>query len=147
MLKFIICFSALFFSTISIAIATPSGLEDPANPGGISSVNPTLTTQSQSGYVSSLSSTLCQLILIVNGRVGRAMAAIAIFGLGIAFFLGKITWTLITTLGIGLGTLFGAKSIALVLLPYAVTVTDPSSGAQVTATPDEIIRKVCPELI
>jgi len=85
--------------------------------------------------------TLCQVIIFMQGRTGRAIALGMLFSMGIMFFLGKITWPQIVTFGIGLAILFGAKNIALMILPYYIM---DESNAEITT--DEAIKKVCPEI-
>lgn len=133
----------ILFTSISSSVLAETGSSVGAQ--GLEAVNPNAIEASGSDR-SALSDSLCQIILILNGRVGRALAAIAIFGLGIAFFLGKITWTLITTMGIGMGVLFGAKTVTLMLLPYSVKTVNPDTGTQEDVSPEELIRKACPEL-
>jgi type IV secretory pathway VirB2 component (pilin) len=92
--------------------------------------------------------TLCSLILFLQGRTGRVMAAFAMFAFGFGFFLNKISWTALVVLIMGFAFLFGAKSIALIFLPYATTYSDPEDPTIGTkkVTTESIIQKACPEL-
>jgi type IV secretory pathway VirB2 component (pilin) len=92
-----------------------------------------------------LATSLCQLILLLNGRIGRAIAVIAIFTLAILFMTSKLTVPVFLTFIIGIAMLFGAKSIALIMLPSYVKVKEADRGV-VTKTPEELIKQVCPEL-
>ena len=92
-----------------------------------------------------LATSLCQLILLLNGRVGRAIAVIAILTLAILFMTSKLTVPVFLTFIIGIALLFGAKSIALIMLPSYVKVKEADRGV-VNKTPEELIKQVCPEL-
>jgi type IV secretory pathway VirB2 component (pilin) len=92
-----------------------------------------------------LATSICQLILLLNGRTGRAVAVIAVFALAFLFMLGKLQITLFLTFIAGMALLFGAKSIALVMLPSYVKVKETDRGL-VKKSPDELVKQVCPEL-
>lgn len=115
--------------------------------GSITAVNP---EQMQSDGItpdqSQLVNSLCTLILILNGRIARVLAAVAIFAVGIMFFLGKITWPVLTTIGVAMGLVFGAKTVAIIMLPRAVYVHDAYQEETLVKTPSEIISQACPEL-
>jgi type IV secretory pathway VirB2 component (pilin) len=114
----------------------------------IESVNTTKITQdARVEGQSELVNALCTLILILNGRIARVIAAVAIFAIGIMFFMGKITWQIIVTIGIALGLVFGAKNVAILLLPRAVHVYDTHQGDVSTKTTSQIITQSCPELL
>jgi len=90
---------------------------------------------------------LCDVIVFVQGRIGRAIALGAIVVMGIQFFLGKVTWTSIVILAVGLALLFGSKSIALVLLKRYIEVKDPNDATKVTMmSTEQAVREVCPEI-
>lgn len=102
-------------------------------------------TASEGAKNNQLATSLCQIILLLNGRTGRALAVIAILALALLFMTSKLNATVFITFIIGLAVLFGAKTIALALLPSYVSVKDADRGA-VKRTPDELVRQVCPEL-
>ena len=139
LLAFIILFSQL---GTQFALA-----EDPSSEN-IESVN-----QSQyegSGYNvenSALVNSLCTLIMIMNGRLARVMAAVAIFVIGIFFFMGKITWPVLISVPIAFGIIFGAKTVAIALLPRATQIYNTREKALETKTSSEIITQACPELL
>ncbi len=93
-----------------------------------------------------LGDTLCQIILMLSGRIGRLAAAIACFIVGIMFLLGKITWPFLVTMVIGFALIFGAKSIVIAFLPNYIMVRDPNQQKDVAMTPEEIINSNCREL-
>jgi hypothetical protein len=62
------------------------------------------------------------------------------------FMTSKLNVPTFLTIVIGLAMLFGAKSVALVLLPNYVTVKDIDRNEAIKKSPDELVREVCPEL-
>jgi type IV secretory pathway VirB2 component (pilin) len=95
---------------------------------------------------------LCDVIMIIRGRYGRAIAVIALMSMATAFMLGNISWQKIATLGLGLALLFGAETVAYALLPATLRgVSGVSPGGKTFVankyyTPEELVREVCPEL-
>ena len=91
--------------------------------------------------------TLCYVILLTQGRIGRAIAMTSIAVFGLLFFLGKVTWPSIVIMIVGIVILFGARQVALLFLDNSITVNDPNEYGQTKQmTPDQIIQTVCPEL-
>ena len=134
-----LAFLLLFSSTVFAETSTSDNIE---------SVNPTqVNEQGRVESQSELVNALCTLILILNGRIARVIAAVAIFAIGIMFFMGKITWQIIVTIGIALGLVFGAKNVAILLLPRAVHVYDEHQGEVSTKTTSQIVTQACPELL
>lgn len=107
----------------------------------------TLQSSGDTQNQSDLANSLCTLIMILNGRIARVLSAVAIFVIGILFFLGKITWPIIVTIGIAFGLVFGAKAVAILLLPRAISSYDATQKETLTQTPSEIISQACPELL
>ena len=91
---------------------------------------------------------LCLLILILTGTIARVILSLAIFVIGILFFLGKINWTALVSIAIGAGITYGAVMIVVAILPRATQVVDQTSGSQViiTKTTSQIIGESCPEI-
>jgi len=54
---------------------------------------------------------LCNVLKMVTGNGGKAFAAFAIISLGIGFFTGKVSWSLMIGVTAGVGALFGAPTI------------------------------------
>lgn len=92
-----------------------------------------------------LASSICQMILFLNGRIGRAIAVIASFSLALLFMMGKLQVSIFLTFIIGMALLFGAKSIALVMLPSYIKVKEVDRGI-VKKSPEELVKKACTEL-
>lgn len=55
--------------------------------------------------------TLCNIVGFINGRIGRAIATIAIIIVGVGALMGKISWGMAIIVGIGVAIVFGASSI------------------------------------
>jgi type IV secretory pathway VirB2 component (pilin) len=137
----ILAITLLCFQAFAIASEAPSSQN-------IVSVNPAqISSDGNTKNQSDLANALCTLILILNGRIARVIAAVAIFAIGIMFFMGKITWPVIVTIGIAMGLVFGAKVVAIALLPRAIQTYDQTQGEITTTTTSEIISQACPELL
>ena len=54
---------------------------------------------------------LCEIVAAITGKVGRAIATIAVVFLGIGAFFGKVTWGLAVAVSIGIFAIFGAATI------------------------------------
>ncbi len=79
--------------------------------------------QFDSGYVGICSSSgankdrngivivLCNAIGIVTGGAGRAVVLIVVVVVGVLFFIGKVNWSLLVAIGLGVGVMFGAHAI------------------------------------
>lgn len=136
-----------FFIFTTNAFSAP---EDITENDGLVAINPNATKGDETNQ---LASSICQFILILNGRIGRAIAVIAILIIAFIFMSkDKLSVPVLLSIIIGITLLFGAKSIALVLLPSYVTVKDSDQmkvggSGKVKKTPDELIRQYCPELI
>lgn len=96
---------------------------------------------------------LCDIILFLRGRYGRALAIIAIMSTSWGFILGNVSWQRVTTLVVGFSLLFGAEGFAFVILPSQIKGVEgvTSSGfvfdRNKTYTPQELVKHVCPELV
>ena len=95
---------------------------------------------------------LCDIILLIRGRIGRALALIAIMTTAWGFMLGHSNWQRVSSLVVGFGLLFGAEGIAYIILPSTIKgvagttasgfILNPSKSY----TPQVIVSQVCPEL-
>lgn len=136
-----------FFVFTTNAFSAP---QDITEDEGLVAVKP---TASRGDETNQLASSICQFILILNGRIGRAIAVIAVLIIAFIFMSkDKLSVPVLVSIIIGITLLFGAKSIALVLLPSYVTVKDSDqmkagNSGKVKKTPDELIRQYCPELV
>ncbi|MBY0408198.1 MAG: TrbC/VirB2 family protein [Rickettsiales bacterium] len=58
---------------------------------------------------------LCYVLYIIMGNAGRGMATIGMSVLGISAILGKASWGLAITVGVGIAVIFGCMNIVWVL--------------------------------
>lgn len=66
---------------------------------------------SGSGDFGNVGAKLCEVVSAITGKVGRAVATIAVVFLGIGAFFGKVTWGLAVAVSIGIFAIFGAAKI------------------------------------
>jgi type IV secretory pathway VirB2 component (pilin) len=123
--------------------------DDKSEDKGLIAINP---NAAEGAGNNQLATSLCQVILLLNGRIGRAIAIIATLVLAFTFMSSKLNVAAFLAVIVGITMIFGAKSIALILLPSFVEVRDPGSFStsgsnKVKKTTDEIIRDYCPELV
>ena len=69
------------------------------------------TATSSAGSGGDLETILCNALSIVQGGVGRSIAAFAIIFIGISLFLGKVSWGVAIATVLGIGAIFGASTI------------------------------------
>ena len=65
----------------------------------------------QTNVGGALGDVLCNVVGWFTGRVGRAIAILAIIIIGIGALMGKISWGLALIVGLGIALVFGAASI------------------------------------
>ena len=58
-----------------------------------------------------MGSVLCVVVGFVYGNLGRALATLAIIVIGVGATLGKVSWGLAITVGIGISIIFNAQAI------------------------------------
>lgn len=54
---------------------------------------------------------LCNIVEIVNGPAGAAIATLAIIVIGLGALLGKVSWGMAIIVGLGIAIIFGAEAI------------------------------------
>jgi type IV secretory pathway VirB2 component (pilin) len=69
------------------------------------------TTTSNDANNNILVSTMCNMLKIVTGNAGKAIAAFAIIAVGVGFFTGKVSWGLLIGVTAGVAAMFGAPTI------------------------------------
>jgi type IV secretory pathway VirB2 component (pilin) len=62
-----------------------------------------------------LETVVCNALIIIQGGVGRGIAAFAIIFIGISLFLGKVSWGVAISTALGIAAIFGAGSIVSAL--------------------------------
>lgn len=58
---------------------------------------------------------LCYVLDLIQGNAGKAMAAIGVMTMGAAAIMGKASWGMALTVGVGIAVIFGAVNIVDVL--------------------------------
>ncbi|NBV06316.1 MAG: hypothetical protein EBS06_03650 [Proteobacteria bacterium] len=69
------------------------------------------TTTSASVNSNILVTTMCNMMKIVTGNAGKAIASFAIIAVGVGFFTGKVSWGLLIGVSAGVAAMFGAPTI------------------------------------
>ena len=91
--------------------------------------------------------TVCDIIMFLQGRIGRALASFMIMLSAWTFIQGNLKWHEILTVAIGVGIFFAPKTFALFLLPdYIEGISGDGFDPTKRYTPDEIITCACPNL-
>ena len=73
-------------------------------------VSSTSNNSSDDG-TSPLEDVLCNILELLQGGIGKGIAAFAIIFMGISLFLGKVSWGLAISTALGIGAMFGAISV------------------------------------
>jgi len=68
-----------------------------------------------SGEDNAFGQAICNLMNVVTGNAGRAVVGVVVIVVGIMFFLGKVTWSLVLAIALGAGAIFGAPAIVQVV--------------------------------
>ena len=90
--------------------------------------------------------TICEVIMFMQGRIGRSIATFSIMMSAWSFTNGKLTWQDIVTTALGVGLFFAPKTLALFLLPNVVTGLSGAFNSNQAYSPDEILTCMCPNL-
>ena len=91
--------------------------------------------------------TICEVIMFMQGRIGRSIATFSIMMSAWAFTNGKLKWQEVVTTAIGVGLFFAPKTLALFLLPSTVSgLTGEGFDPNIVYSPDEILTCMCPNL-
>ena len=91
---------SLFFLAVTPAVVPALVLDAKAQSTTSASVNNNI-----------LVSTLCNMMKIITGNAGKAIAAFAIVAVGVGFFTGKVSWGLLVGVTAGVAAMFGAPTI------------------------------------
>ncbi len=62
-----------------------------------------------------MGSVLCMVVGFVYGNLGRALATLAIIVIGVGATLGKTSWGLAITVGVGIAVIFNSQNILTLL--------------------------------
>lgn len=77
---------------------------------------------------SELTGTLCKIINIIRGGVGRTIAIIVVMSIAIMMFLGKVTWGVAIMVAVGMGLLFGAPALVASVSPGGEAVCEETAA-------------------
>lgn len=72
---------------------------------------------SVSSTASGLESVLCSIVNWFTGPIGAGIATIAIIVIGVGAMMGKVSWGMAIIVALGVGVVFGAKTIVTALSP------------------------------
>ena len=61
--------------------------------------------------VTQIDKTMCTVVNMLTGTIGKAIAIFAIIFIGVSLFMGKVSWGLAISTAIGIGAIFGAAGI------------------------------------
>lgn len=87
--------------------------------------------------------TMCNIDSIVTGPAGKTLAAVAIVATGVGFFTGKISWTLMIAMTMGIASIYGAPTVVSALTGQEVFECEEGKTYLVTTT-DGINFYSCP---
>ena len=62
-----------------------------------------------------ISQAICNLMSVVTGNTGRAVVAVVVIVVGVMFFLGKVTWSMVLAIALGAGAIFGAGPVVKII--------------------------------
>jgi type IV secretory pathway VirB2 component (pilin) len=111
---FLFLFYSFTFYGIAFAGGTPSTVAcgvSQACPDGYACTGATGDASSGVCVQNGVASILCKLNDYIVNKVGKIFLVFAVVMVGIAFFLGKISWGMIISVIIGAGMIFGGQSI------------------------------------
>lgn len=68
-----------------------------------------------SGSGNAIQAVFCNLVIMLNGTTGKAVATLAVIAVGVGALLGKISWGMALIVALGVALVFGAASIVSAL--------------------------------
>ena len=71
--------------------------------------------QAAAGDSNAIEQVFCNVVLILTGTTGKAIATVAVIAVGVGALLGKISWGMALIVALGVALIFGAASIVLAL--------------------------------
>ncbi len=133
------------FIPFQLSYAVDSGGQQPlyGSDGGIRGPSNSVIQSASSSSGNALVDTICMIVVVMQGRVGRVIGMVFIISGGYLFFLGKINWQWIIVGCVGLGILFGAKSIVVMILPKYMQTID-ANGNKTVSTASKVLETACP---
>lgn len=67
------------------------------------------------GGSNAIEQVFCNIVLILTGTTGKAIATVAVIAVGVGALLGKISWGMALIVALGIALIFGAASIVVAL--------------------------------
>jgi type IV secretion system protein VirB2 len=67
------------------------------------------------GDSNAIEQVFCNVVLILTGTTGKAIATVAVIAVGVGALLGKISWGMALIVALGVALIFGAASIVSAL--------------------------------
>ncbi len=67
------------------------------------------------GGSNAIEQVMCNVVLILTGTTGKAVATVAVIAVGVGALLGKISWGMALIVALGIALIFGAASIVTTL--------------------------------
>jgi len=67
------------------------------------------------GDSNAIEQVFCNVVLILTGTTGKAIATVAVIAVGVGALLGKISWGMALIVALGVALIFGAASIVISL--------------------------------
>jgi type IV secretion system protein VirB2 len=78
-------------------------------------VLPGSASAQMAGDSNAIEQVFCNVVLILTGTTGKAIATVAVIAVGVGALLGKISWGMALIVALGVALVFGAASIVLAL--------------------------------
>ena len=91
-------------------------------------------TTSTTGNGDSISNALCNILGLLQGTAGQAIASIGVVVLGVGIFLGKISWPLAVATALGIALIFGAGTIVTMITANSSSTSDKCDNPAITTT-------------
>ena len=82
--------------------------------------------QSGTGTDNAIQQVFCNVVFMLTGTTGKAIATVAIIAVGVGALLGKISWGMALIVALGVALIFGAASIVTALGGDSTTCTGSS---------------------
>jgi len=67
------------------------------------------------GDSNAIEQVFCNVVVLLTGTTGKAIATVAIIAVGVGALLGKVSWGMALIVALGVALVFGAASIVLAL--------------------------------
>ncbi|MEI6730349.1 MAG: TrbC/VirB2 family protein [Pseudomonadota bacterium] len=96
----------LFFSAVVVYAIIPEAAFAAAG----AAAGAAATTGAGSGD-NAISQVFCNVVLVLQGTTGKAIATVAVIAIGVGALIGKVSWGTALIVALGVALIFGASSI------------------------------------